>query len=178
ILSSPRAHSPDSRGVSSRLSSRQGSPRWWGRPPPTTVFFFGLQRDEECLFDIEPGKRLIVKFLALGEPQPNGTRTVFFELNGQPREVRVRDRSLQADRPARKASSGNPNHIGAPTPGLVTGLFVAPGDEVETNAKLLTLEAMKMQSTIYAPEPGRIREVLVEAGSQVQSKDLLVVLGS
>ena len=145
---------------------------------PTTVFFFGLQRDEECLFDIEPGKRLIVKFLALGEPQPNGTRTVFFELNGQPRAVRVRDRSLQADRPARKASSGNPNHIGAPTPGLVTGLFVAPGDEVETNAKLLTLEAMKMQSTIYAPEPGRIREVLVEAGSQVQSKDLLVVLGS
>ena len=144
---------------------------------PTPVFFYGLDMDGECFFDIEPGKRLIVKFLALGEPQPNGTRTVFFELNGQPREVRVRDRSLQAARPAaRKASSGNPGHVGAPTPGLVTGLFVAAGVEVEANAKLLTLEAMKMQSTIYAPKAGTVREVLVEAGSQVQSKDLLLTL--
>ncbi len=146
---------------------------------PTPVFFYGLDKDEECIIDIEPGKRLIVKFLTLGEPQPNGTRTVFFELNGQPRQVRVRDRSLQADRPAaRKASSGNPDHIGAPTPGLVTGVFVVTGDEVEANAKLLTLEAMKMQSTIYAPKAGKVREILVEAGNQVQSKDLLVVLGS
>ena len=144
---------------------------------PTPVFFYGLDMDGECFFDIEPGKRLIVKFLALGEPQPNGTRTVFFELNGQPREVRVRDRSLQAARPAaRKASSRDPGHVGAPTPGLVTGLFVAAGEEVEANAKLLTLEAMKMQSTIYAPEAGTVREVLVEAGSQVQSKDLLLTL--
>ena len=144
---------------------------------PTPVFFYGLDMDGECIFDIEPGKRLIVKFLTLGEPQPNGMRTVFFELNGQPREVRVRDRSLQAARPpARKASSGNPSHVGAPTPGLVTGLYVSAGDDVEANAKLLTLEAMKMQSTIYAPEAGRVVEVLVDAGSQVQSKDLLLVL--
>ena len=144
---------------------------------PTPVFFYGLDMDGECIFDIEPGKRLIVKFLTLGEPQPNGMRTVFFELNGQPREVRVRDRSLQAARPpARKASSGNPGHVGAPTPGLVTGLFVSAGDEVEANAKLLTLEAMKMQSTIYAPEAGQVVEVLVDAGSRVQSKDLLLVL--
>ena len=144
---------------------------------PTPVFFYGLDMDGECVFDIEPGKRLIVKFLALGEPQPNGTRTVFFELNGQPREVRVRDRSLRAARPAaRKASSGNPGHVGASTPGLVTGLFVAAGDEVEANAKMLTLEAMKMQSTIYAPRAGRVREILVSAGSRVQSKDLLLIL--
>ena len=146
---------------------------------PTPVFFYGLDMDEECVIDIEPGKRLIVKFLTLGEPQPNGTRTVFFELNGQPRQVRIRDLSLKADRPAaRKASSGNPDHVGAPTPGLVTGLFVARGDEVEANAKLLTLEAMKMQSTIYAPKPGKVTEILVGAGSQVQSKDLLLIVES
>ena len=146
---------------------------------PTPVFFYGLEEGEECSFDIEPGKRLIVKFLTCGDAQPDGTRTVFFELNGAPRRVRIRDRSLQADRPAaRKAASGNPNHIGAPTPGLVTAIFVAAGDEVEPNAKLLTLEAMKMQSTIYAPEAGKIKEVLVEAGNQVQSKDLLVVMES
>ena len=146
---------------------------------PTPVFFYGLDEGGECVFDIEPGKRLIVKFLTCGEPQPDGTRRVFFELNGQPREVRVRDRSLQADRPAaRKAASGNPDHVGAPTPGLVTGLFVQVGDEVEANAKLLTLEAMKMQSTIYSPKAGTIKEIVVSAGSQVQSKDLLLVLRS
>ena len=146
---------------------------------PTPVFFYGLEEGEECMFDIEPGKRLIVKFHTVGEAQPDGTRIIFFELNGQPREVRVRDRSLQADRPAaRKADSTNPDHVGAPTPGVVTGLFVSAGEEVEANSKLLTLEAMKMQSTIYAPEPGRVSEVLVQAGSQVEAKDLLVVIGS
>ena len=144
---------------------------------PTPVFLYGLEEGDECVFDIEPGKRLIVKFHTAGEPQPDGTRTIFFELNGQPREVRVRDRSLQADKPAaRKAESGNPDHLGAPTPGVVTGLFVAVGDEVTANTKLLTLEAMKMQSTIYAPDSGCVKEVLVQAGSQVEAKDLLVIL--
>ena len=144
---------------------------------PTPVFFYGLAEGGECAFDIEPGKRLIVKFLTCGEAQPDGTRTIFFELNGQPREVRVRDRSLQVDRPpARKAESGNPDHVGAPTPGLITGLFVGPGDEVEAKDRLLTLEAMKMQSTLYAPRAGRVAEILVAAGSQVESKDLLLVL--
>ncbi len=146
---------------------------------PTPVFFYGLAEGEECVFDIEPGKRLIVKFLTCGEPHADGTRTVFYELNGQPREVRTRDRSLQADTVrARKATTGNPNHIGAPTPGLVTSVFVTLGDSVEANDKLLTLEAMKMQSTIYAPHAGKVKEILVDVGSQVQSKDLLVVVES
>ncbi len=144
---------------------------------PTPVFFYGLQEGEECTVDIEPGKRLIVKFHTIGEPQPDGYRFIYFELNGQPREVRVQDRSLKADQAAgRKADLTNPDHVGAPTPGVVTGLFVTVGDEVEENDKLLTLEAMKMQSTIYAPESGKVREVLVQAGSQVEAKDLLVVI--
>ena len=146
---------------------------------PTPVFFYGLEEGEECVFDIEPGKRLIVKYHTVGEPQPDGTRAIFFELNGAPREVRVRDRSLQADRPAaRKADSGNPNHVGAPTPGVVTGLFVAVGDEVTANSKLLTLEAMKMQSTIYAPAGYRTCRGTAGASPEArwESKDLLVVV--
>jgi len=118
-----------------------------------------------------------VKFHTVGEAQPGGCRAIFFDLNGAPRQVRGRDRSLQSDRPAaRKADGANPHHVGAPTPGVVTGLFVTVGDEVTSNSKLLTLEAMKMQSTIYAPDSGRIKELLVQAGSQVEAKDLLVVL--
>ena len=144
---------------------------------PTPVFFYGLKQGEECSFDIEPGKTLIVKFLTFGEPHADGTRTVFFELNGQARQVRIRDNSLKAEEgAARKADSGNESHVGAPTPGLITGLFVAAGDAVKRHDKLLALEAMKMQSTIYAPRDGKVTEVLVEPGMQVEAKDLLVVL--
>jgi pyruvate carboxylase len=143
----------------------------------TPVFFYGMQVGEETAIDIEAGKRLIVKFLAVGDPHSDGTRTIFFELNGQPRQVNVRDLSLKVEvREHPKAQTSDPNQIGAPTPGLITGLFVAAGDEVKRNDKLLSLEAMKMQSTIYAPKDGKIAKLLVEAGQQVEAKDLLLVI--
>lgn len=144
---------------------------------PTPVFFYGMKTGEEWTIDLEEGKRLVVKFLTVGEPHKDGTRTIFFELNGQPREVRVRDEALKSEEKARpKADPKITGQIGAPTPGLVTGLFVQPGDEVERNDKLLTLEAMKMQSTIYAPVDGKVVSVLVAPGEQVDAKDLLAVV--
>ncbi len=143
----------------------------------TPVFFYGMKVGEETAIDIEAGKRLIVKFLAVGDPHSDGTRTIFFELNGQPRQVNVRDLSLKVEvREQPKAQPGDPNQIGAPTPGLITGLFVQAGDEVKRNDKLLSLEAMKMQSTIYAPKDGKIAKLLVEPGQQVEAKDLLIVI--
>ncbi len=144
---------------------------------PTPVFFYGMKTGEETTIEIEQGKTLVVKFLTVGEPHADGTRTIFFELNGQPREVRVRDQSLKSEEKARpKAKPNVAGHVGAPTPGLITGLFVAAGDQVKKNDKLLTLEAMKMQSTIYAPLEGKIVEVLAQPGEQVEAKDLLIVL--
>jgi pyruvate carboxylase len=144
---------------------------------PTPIFFYGMEAGAEHTVDIEPGKTLVIKFLTIGDPHPDGTRTVFFELNGQPREVSVRDESLQVkERTHPKAEVGEAGHIGAPTPGLVTGLYVQPGVEVNRNDKLLSLEAMKMQSTIYAPADGSVAEVLVSPGDQVEAKDLLLVL--
>src|SRR5204863_1033248 len=86
---------------------------------PTPVFFHGMERGEEVAIDIERGKRLIVKFLTVGEPHDDGTRTVFFELNGQPREAVVLDRSLADLVQKRKAEAGNANQVGSPMPGLV-----------------------------------------------------------
>ncbi|MEX2301367.1 MAG: pyruvate carboxylase [Bryobacterales bacterium] len=143
----------------------------------TPVFFYGMKVGEETAIDIEAGKRLIVKFLAVGDPHSDGTRTIFFELNGQPRQVNVRDLALKVEvREHPKAQTSDPNQIGAPTPGLITGLFVQAGDEVKRNDKLLSLEAMKMQSTIYAPADGKIAKLLVEPGQQVEAKDLLLVI--
>lgn len=143
---------------------------------PTPVFFGGLQPGEEVSIDIEPGKTLIVKYMTTGDPQPDGYRVVYFELNGQPREVLVEDRSLQTGIAARrpKADPGDAKQLGAPMPGAVVRVAVGVGEEVAAGQKLLTLEAMKMETTLYAERPGRIAEILVRPGMQVDSGDLLL----
>lgn len=143
---------------------------------PTPSYFFGLAKGEEVSIEIEPGKTLIIKFMTVGEPQPDGYRVVYFELNGQPREVRVVDRSLGggAVKARAKAENGNAKHIAAPMPGAVVAVAVAPGEEVAAGAKLLTLEAMKMETTLYADRPGKVAEVLVRPGAQVEGGDLVI----
>jgi pyruvate carboxylase len=144
---------------------------------PTPVFFFGMEAGDEISIEIEPGKTLFVKFLTVGDPHEDGRRQVFFELNGQPREVLVLDRSLSAEvRSNPKAEPGNPHHVAAPMPGLVVSVTVAPGEQVAAGQKLVTLEAMKMESTVYADMAGTIAEVLVHRGSQVETGDLLLRL--
>jgi pyruvate carboxylase len=142
---------------------------------PTPVFFYGMEPGEEISVDIEEGKTLIIKFLTLGDPHPDGQRLVFFELNGQPREVLVLDRSLAGDVHRHpKAEPDNPLQVGAPMPGLVVSVPVAPGEQVAAGQKLCTLEAMKMETTVYAERPGRVAEVLVRPGTQVDAGDLLL----
>ena len=141
---------------------------------PTPQFFFGMQKGEEIAVDIEPGKTLVVKFLTISEPHPDGTRTVFFELNGQPREVDVRDKSLISSVAARiKADPANPGQVGAPLPGLVTAVAVSQGAAVKKGDKLLVIEAMKMQSTVYVPVDGKVTKLIAHIGMQVEAKDLL-----
>jgi pyruvate carboxylase len=141
----------------------------------TPVFFHGMQPGEEAGFDIQQGKTLILKFLTVGDPHSDGTRTVFFELNGQPREVLVPDKALVAKAPVRpRAAAGDPLQVGAPMPGLVVRVLVAAGERVEAGQKLFTLEAMKMETTIYAERSGEIAEVPVQAGTQVEATDLLL----
>jgi pyruvate carboxylase len=142
---------------------------------PTPVFFFGMEPGEEVSIDIERGKTLIVKFLTVGDPHDDGSRTVFFELNGQPRETAVMDRSL-AGRVVRrlKAEPANALHVGAPMPGLVVRVLASEDDAVTAGQKLFTLEAMKMETVLYAEKAARVAEVLVQAGTQVEAGDLLL----
>jgi pyruvate carboxylase len=144
---------------------------------PTPAFFYGLKSGEEITVEIESGKSLIIKFLTISEPHPDGTRTLFFELNGQPREVNVRDRALRVvERAHPKADPADPGQVGAPTAGVISAVAVQANHTVERGAKLLTLEAMKMQSNIYAPISGRIVKLLVTSGQHVEAKDLLVTI--
>jgi pyruvate carboxylase len=144
---------------------------------PTPAFFYGLNSGEEITVEIEPGKSIIIKYLTSSEPHADGTRTLFFELNGQPRDVDVRDRALRVvERSHPKADPADPGQVGAPTAGVISGIAVQANHLVERGAKLLTLEAMKMQSNIYAPISGRIVKILAAAGQHVEAKDLLVTI--
>ena len=144
---------------------------------PTPVFLHGMSPGEEIAVDIEPGKTLIVKFMTVGDAHHDGTRSVFFELNGQPREVTVADHSLEGDIVQRtKADPKNPKHVGASMPGLVVIVATQAGEQIAAGQKLLTLEAMKMETTVLAESDGKIAEVHVAAGTQVEAGDLLITL--
>jgi pyruvate carboxylase len=144
---------------------------------PTPVYLHGMETGEEIAVDIEPGKTLIIKFLAIGDPHADGTRTVFFDLNGQPRDVTIQDQSLKSEVPtAAKADPGNPKHVGASMPGMVVRITVQKGDPVAKGQKLMTLEAMKMETTIAAEALGKVANVHVTTGTQVQAGDLLITL--
>lgn len=146
---------------------------------PTPVFFFGMQSGEEYAVDIEPGKTLFIKFLTTGNPHPDGTRSVFFELNGQPRDVTIDDRSVESTIQKNiQADATNPTHIGASMPGMVVSVTVQPGDKVKKGQKLLVVEAMKMQTTLNSDRDGTIGQLLVKAGTQVAAGDLLLTIES
>jgi len=144
---------------------------------PTANFFYGLQPGEKISIEIERGKTLFVKYLTTGEVREDGTRTVFFELNGQPRAVTVADRSVAATLKRHpKADPDNANHIATPMPGKVSSVAVRTGQEVKAGERLLSIEAMKMETAVYSPRDARVDEIHVTAGTVVEARDLLLTL--
>jgi pyruvate carboxylase len=145
-------------------------------PVPTDVVFYGLRKGEETEVEIERGKTLFIRLQAVSEPNEHGLRTLFFELNGHPREVQVLDRRFGAEVAARpKADKDNLLHLGSPMPGTVVEVKVKAGDEVKEGDKLIVLEAMKMEMTLASPIAGVVKEITVKAKDRVDNGDLLVV---
>ena len=147
---------------------------------PTPAYFYGLKEGGELFAEIERGKTLVVVNQAMTTTDDKGMVTVFFELNGQPRRIKVPDRAHGASGSAirRKAEAGNSAHVGAPMPGVISTVFVAPGQAIKAGDVLVSIEAMKMETALHAEKDGTIAEVLVRAGDQIDAKDLLVVYGA
>ena len=144
---------------------------------PTPAFFYGMKAGQEISVEIEPGKTLFIRLVNIGAVDAEGKRAVNFELNGMTRQLGIVDCSAKPTVKARlKADSTKPSEVGAPIPGLVTALAVSIGAKVAKGDKLLTLEAMKMQTTIYAPCAGVVEEICVSNGEAVESKDLILKL--
>ncbi|MCF6094030.1 pyruvate carboxylase [Microaerobacter geothermalis] len=143
----------------------------------TPTFFYGLRLGEETSIEIEKGKTLIVRLISIGELANDGTRTIYFQLNGQPREVKVRDESAKVTIQKReKVDPSNPNQIGASMPGKVLKIMVEAGDKVKKGEHLFVTEAMKMETTIQAPHDATVKAILVKEGDTIETGDLLCVL--
>jgi pyruvate carboxylase len=141
----------------------------------TPVFFYGMETGEETNIEIEEGKTLIVKYITTGLPHEDGSRTVFFELNGQPRDVTIVDRTIEsAIAKNTKADPADGKQVGAGMPGMVVTVAVKAGDTVEKGQKLLSLEAMKMETTIVADRNGMVKDVFVKPGTRIETGDLLL----
>jgi pyruvate carboxylase len=144
---------------------------------PTDVFFYGMESGQEIAIDIDPGKTLVVRYLATGEADEAGQRTIFYELNGQPRTVKVADKALaKPGQGRRKADESQPGQIGAPMAGMIVGVSAVPGQAIAPGDRLFTIEAMKMETAVYAELGGEVEEVVSPAGTRVEAHDLVLTL--
>lgn len=142
---------------------------------PTPAFFYGLEPREEISVEIEEGKVLIIKLINVSEPDKDGRRTVNYELNGIARTVLILDKGVIAENVARvKADLADPLQVAAPIPGLIVTVSASVGAKVAKGDRLFMMEAMKMQTSIYAAEDGVVDEIHAAIGDTVESKDLIV----
>ena len=147
------------------------------RTLPTKTFFYGMSSGDEISLEIDPGKTLEIRMQAIGETDENGEVKVFFELNGQPRVIRVPNRLVTSETTSRpKADPSNSNHIGAPMPGVISTVSVNEGQAVKKGDLLLTIEAMKMETGIHVERDAKIKAVHVKPATQIDAKDLIIEL--
>lgn len=143
----------------------------------TPTFLYGLRLGEEIEIEIETGKTLIVKLVSIGQPQADGTRVVYFELNGQSREVVIKDESIKSTVQTKiKGDPKNPNHLSATMPGTVVKVLVEKGEKVEKGDHIMITEAMKMETTVQAPFSGTVKDIYAHSGEAIQTGDLLIEL--
>ena len=141
----------------------------------TPTFFYGMKLGEEIEVEIEKGKTLFVKLVSISEPMSDGTRVIYFELNGQPREVVVKDENVKSEMMTKpKADSNNQKHIGATMPGTVVKVLCEPGEHVSKGNYLMITEAMKMETTVQAPYDGIVKSIYVKDGEAITVQDLLI----
>jgi pyruvate carboxylase len=145
---------------------------------PTPLFFYGLEVGDEVSIEIQEGKTLTVMLNAIGRVNENGTRNLYFELNGEPRSTTIKDLSVETPESShQKADPENRHEIGAPMPGKIFKVMVKPGDNVTAGDVLLVTEAMKMETNIKAPKDGTVAEVFFDEGDQIEQDDLLILMG-
>ncbi|MGJ8735157.1 pyruvate carboxylase [Zobellia laminariae] len=144
---------------------------------PTKNFFYGMDVGEEIMVELEGGKNVLISLMLKGEPDEAGNVSIFFKINGQLRNVLIKDTSVKVEKQENvKADSADPKQVGAPLQGLLSNVLVKTGQEVKRNQPLFVIEAMKMETTVTATEEGIVAKVQLKGGSLVNSDDLVLTL--
>ena len=144
---------------------------------PTRNFLYGMKPHEEAVFELAPGKTIILKLLSVGSPNADGMRTVFFKVNGQTRNVEVADKTLDVQKVEnQKADPQDALQVGAPLQGMLSKVLVKSGQKVKKNESLFIIEAMKMETTVTSSEKGVIKKIYLKGGSMVNAEDLILSL--
>ncbi|XP_024001206.1 pyruvate carboxylase, mitochondrial [Salvelinus sp. IW2-2015] len=125
--------------------------------------------------EIERGKTLHIKALAVGDLNKTGQRGVFFELNGQLRSVLVKDNVAMKEMKFHpKALKSVRGQVGAPMPGKVIEVKVEPGQKVEKGQPLCVLSAMKMETVVNSPLTGVVTVIHVNTDTSLEGDDLIL----
>jgi pyruvate carboxylase len=144
---------------------------------PTKNFFYGMERGEEIVVELERGKTLLITLDSIGRPNKDGMVTVYFKVNGQGRSVQIKDESIKIDKVEHvKADKNDPKEIGAPLQGMLSTILVKKGEKISKNQPLFIIEAMKMETTITAVEDTTIKQLVLKSGVMVNSEDLIIKL--
>ncbi|MCH3882845.1 MULTISPECIES: pyruvate carboxylase [Tenacibaculum] len=144
---------------------------------PTKNFFYGMERGEEIIIELDKGKTLLITLDSIGRPNSDGMVTVYFKVNGQGRSVQIKNKSIKVDKVEHaKADKANQKEIGAPLQGMLSTILVKKGEKVSKNQPLFIIEAMKMETTITATEDATIKQLVLKAGIMVNSEDLVIKL--
>ncbi|MBI5788673.1 MAG: pyruvate carboxylase [Candidatus Schekmanbacteria bacterium] len=142
---------------------------------PTEIFLYGLNIGQEVSLEFAPGKTIEIKLLGISKPKEDGTRTLFYEVNSEPRNITVEDKALFVKtRKNPKADPDNPCHVSSPMPGMVVEICVKPGDPVVKGDKLLAIEAMKLEASVCSNVDGVVERIVVEKNTQVETGDLIL----
>ncbi|KAJ2002045.1 pyruvate carboxylase [Coemansia thaxteri] len=142
---------------------------------PTPLFLSPLEVNQEIQVQLEVGKTLIIRFIALGPLHTEtAKREVYFEINGEPRIVTVVDQSTQPEAKVRaRADPAQKNQLGAPMSGAVVEIKVAVGDEVKAGQPVCVLSAMKMETVVGAPADGVVETLDVALKDNLGAGDLI-----
>ncbi len=144
---------------------------------PTKNFFYGMDIGEEIMVELDRGKKVLISLMLKGEPDEAGNVSIFFKINGQLRNVMIKDRSVKVEKIQNvKADADDPKQVGAPLQGLLSTVLVKKGQAVKRNQPLFIIEAMKMETTVTANAEGTVDKIQLEGGSLVNAEDLVLVL--
>ncbi|UOK43145.1 MULTISPECIES: pyruvate carboxylase [Flavobacterium] len=140
---------------------------------PTPYFYYPLKTNEELIVNLDLGKNMLINFRYMSEPNEDGIREVYFRINGQTRNIVIKDNSVKSTKPTNEKVSGS-DDIGSPLQGRLIKILVDENQEVEKDHPLFVIEAMKMETTICAPKKGKVAKIILKQNAMIEQDDCVM----